>query len=62
METSPTRGWDFPPSRWRGPMGVRNWAGSSRSQTQPHGAVSTRIPAGIGMGQAGMELVRREGR
>ena len=48
-----------------GPMGVRNWAGSSSvtnaAATAP--VMSTAFPAGIGMGASwDVELVRREGR
>jgi beta-glucosidase len=48
-----------------GPMGVRNWAGSSAitsaATTAP--VLSTAFPAGIGMGASwDVELVRREGR
>ena len=48
-----------------GPMGVRNWAGSSAitgaASTAP--VLATAFPAGIGMGASwDVELVRREGR
>jgi len=60
--------WEFPPSNGHGPMGVRNWAGSSRSQTHRHGPVlATAFPrvlaweqAGCGTGPAGGQVIAQE--
>ena len=66
MESQPNARLGIPAIKMAdGPMGVRNWAGSSAitsaAATAP--VLSTAFPAGIGMGASwDVELVRREGR
>ena len=66
MESQPNARLGIPAIKMAdGPMGVRNWAGSSAvtsaAATAP--VMSTAFPAGIGMGASwDVELVRREGR
>ena len=66
MESQPNARLGIPAIKMAdGPMGVRNWAGSSAvtgaAATPP--VLSTAFPAGVGMGASwDVELVRREGR
>ena len=66
MESKPIRRLGIPAIKMAdGPMGVRNWAGSSAITNSPNvtPVTSTAFPAGVGMGASfDPELVEREGR